>query len=225
MESVRDIEKIQQVCNEEGLLLHETQLGQLEQYAGLLESLNKTLNLVSRKEQTPLLIRHIFHSLLIGLFHSFKPDEKVLDIGTGGGLPGIPLAIAFPETPFLLIDATGKKIKACQEMIQAIGLKNVHAKKIRAEELKGLAFDTVLSRQVAPLRRLCHYAGKLLLPGGSLICLKGGNLEKEVREALGGAKKNNGFPADVSLLPINRFDECFLNKFIVIARSNIAETS
>ncbi len=217
MVPVPDIERIHDVCAEEGLMLHDLQLRQLEQYASLLESLNKTLNLVSRKEQAPLLVRHIFHSLLIGLFHPFEPDEKVLDIGTGGGLPGIPLAIAFPETSFLLIDATGKKIKACRDMIQAIGLDNVLVKKVRAEELKGVAFDTVLSRQVAPLRRLCHYTEKLLRPEGSLICLKGGNLEKEVQEALGTAKKNNGFPADVALLPIDRFDECFQKKYVVIA--------
>ncbi|WP_287372159.1 16S rRNA (guanine(527)-N(7))-methyltransferase RsmG [Prosthecochloris sp.] len=221
MESVRDnnTERIRQQCAEKGLLLHDLQLRQLEEYADLLESKNKTLNLVSRKEKAPLLIRHIFHSLLIGLYHRFKPGEKVLDIGTGGGLPGIPLAIAFPETSFLLIDATGKKINACREMIQRIGLKNVHAKKERAEELKGVAFHTVLSRQVAPLRNLCRYAEKLLLPGGSLICLKGGYLEKEIEEALDRAKKNNGFPADVSLLPIDHFDACFENKYIVIANS------
>lgn len=215
--SVTDIERIQHLCAEEGLLLDETQLGQLEQYAGLLESLNRTLNLVSRREQSPLLIRHIFHSLLIGLVNPFKSGEKVLDIGTGGGLPGIPLAIAFPETSFLLIDATGKKIKACQEMIATIGLKNAHAKKVRAEELKGMAFHAVLSRQVAPLKRLCNYAESILLPSGSLICLKGGNLEKEVQDTLDSAKKNNSFPSDVALVPIDSFDPCFEHKYIVIA--------
>lgn len=218
MAPVTDIKRIQDVCAEEGLILHDLQLRQLERYANLLESLNMTLNLVSRKETAPLLVRHVFHSLLIGLFHPFESGEKVLDIGTGGGLPGIPLAIAFPETSFLLIDATGKKIKACQDMIQTIGLNNVLAKKVRAEELKGVAFDTVLSRQVAPLRRLCKYSERLLPPeNGMLICLKGGDLEKEVQEALDGAKKNNGFPADITLLPIERFDKCFHKKYVVTA--------
>ncbi len=218
MAPVPDIKRIQDVCAEEGLILHDLQLRQLERYANILESLNMTLNLVSRKETAPLLVRHVFHSLLIGLFHPFESGEKVLDIGTGGGLPGIPLAIAFPETSFLLIDATGKKIKACQDMIQTIGLNNVLAKKVRAEELKGVAFDTVLSRQVAPLRRLCKYSERLLPPeNGMLICLKGGDLEKEVQEALDGAKKNNGFPADITLLPIERFDKCFHKKYVVTA--------
>lgn len=218
MAPVPDIKRIQDVCAEEGLILHDLQLRQLERYASLLESLNMTLNLVSRKETAPLLVRHVFHSLLIGLFHPFESGEKVLDIGTGGGLPGIPLAIAFPETSFLLIDATGKKIKACQDMIQTIGLDNVLAKKVRVEELKGVAFDTVLSRQVAPLRRLCKYSERLLPPeNGMLICLKGGDLEKEVQEALDGAKKNNGFPADITLLPIERFDKCFHKKYVVTA--------
>jgi len=208
---------IEKTCSDEGLVLDECQLGQLIKYAELLESANRITNLVSRKEQAPLLMRHIFHSLLIGLFHPFQPDEKVLDIGTGGGLPGIPLAIAFPDTRFLLIDATGKKISACNEMIASLGLKNVIAKKTRAEELKGVSFDTVLSRQVAPLRRLCAYAERLLVPEGLLICLKGGNLEKEVQDALDGSAKNNGFPGDISLLPIDRFDKNFQDKYIVIA--------
>ncbi len=223
MNPTPDIEIIREKCSGEGLVLDDRQLQLLEHYALLLQRANKTLNLVSRKEQSSLLIRHVFHSLLIGLFHPFQPGEKVLDIGTGGGLPGIPLAIAFPETKFLLVDATGKKIAACQNMIKTIGLTNVLAKKIRAEELKGMVFNTILSRQVAPLPILCSYAEKLLTPEGSLICLKGGDLEEEVREAKSAANKNNGFPAEVTLLPIDRFDECFANKYIVLVSGKIAE--
>ncbi len=215
-------ETIQQACRDRGLALDTKQLQQLEKYAALLEEANRTVNLVSRKEQAPLLIRHIFHSLLIGFFHPFTSGEKVLDIGTGGGLPGIPLSIAFPDTQFLLIDATGKKINACRQMIETLGLKNVLANKTRAEELKGVVFDTVLSRQVAPLQILCGYAHGLLRPDGALICLKGGNLDEEISAALADAHRNSGFPADISLQPIDEFDECFLKKYVVIASGHIS---
>ncbi len=216
-------ETIQQACSDRGLDLEKRQLRQIDEYAALLEAANRTVNLVSRREQAPLLTRHIFHSLLIGFFHSFTAGEKVLDIGTGGGLPGIPLSIAFPDTQFLLIDATGKKINACRRMIETLGLKNVHAIKTRAEELKGVVFDTVLSRQVAPLQILCGYAHRLLNPEGTLVCLKGGNLDEEVSKALADAAGNNGFPADISLHPIDEFDECFLDKYVVIASDRVRQ--
>ncbi len=211
------LQRIRRACAERGLTLDDRQLGLLQEYARLLESANRTVNLVSRREKAPLLIRHIFHSLLIGLFHPFRKDERVIDIGTGGGLPGIPLAIAYPESRFLLIDAIGKKITACQQMIRTLDLKNAVSKKARAEELKGLLFDTVLSRQVAPLRTLCGYAEKLLAPDGVLICLKGGDLEREIQEAMDASKKNNGFPARVTTEAIGEFDDCFEEKQIVIA--------
>lgn len=214
---MNDSERIREACAGRGLLLDDRQLSQLEAYARLLETKNRTINLVSRKEEAPLLVRHIFHSLLIGLFHPFRDDEKVLDIGTGGGLPGIPLAIAFPSARFLLIDSIGKKITACQQMIRTLGLRNVLAKKARAEELRGMTFDTVLSRQVAPLVTLCGYAEKLLKPSGTLLCLKGGDLEKEIQEALDAATAHNGFPSEVRTVPIEEFDGCFREKQIVIA--------
>ncbi len=209
--------QIIEACRENGLQLDSRQIDQLEEYSRLLESINSSINLVSRKEDASLLIRHIFHSLLIGFHYPFQEGEKVLDLGTGGGLPGIPLAIAYPKTDFLLIDATGKKINACRQMIQTLGMRNVHAQKIRAEEIKGMIFDVVLSRQVAPLRKLCRYAEKILRPEGLLICLKGGNLEKEIEDALENAKKNNGFPSDVVQHELESFDTCFAEKYIVIA--------
>ncbi|MBF0585838.1 16S rRNA (guanine(527)-N(7))-methyltransferase RsmG [Prosthecochloris sp. N3] len=209
--------RILSLCREHGMELDDHQADQLEQYAVMLSTINRSVNLVSRKEEASLLLRHVFHSLLIGLYYPFRPEERVLDLGTGGGLPGIPLAIAFPETNFLLIDATGKKIRACREMITKLGLSNVHAKKTRAEELKGMVFDTVLSRQVAPLKTLCSYAERLLTPEGLLICLKGGDLSEEIDAARAAAAANHGFPADITTHRIGHFDPCFAEKSIVIA--------
>lgn len=104
-----DLAFISKHAVEHGLHLSGKQLQQLGDYADMLDEQNRATNLISRKENAPLLIRHIFHSLLIGFAYPFLPGQKVLDLGTGGGLPGIPLAIAYPETNFLLVDATGKK--------------------------------------------------------------------------------------------------------------------
>jgi 16S rRNA (guanine527-N7)-methyltransferase len=213
-----DLATLQTLCAEQALELNPSTLEQLVQYGSLLEQWNHKINLISRKEDAPVIVKHIFHSLLISLYHSFSEGETVLDLGTGGGLPGIPLSIAFPSTQFLLVDATGKKIAACQAMIKELGIKNAIAMHTRVEELKGVVFDTVLSRQVAPLDQLCAYAGRLLKPRGILICLKGGNLEKEITKAVESQKEHNGFPVKVDLYPISSISPFFSEKQIVIAR-------
>ncbi|NTV91945.1 MAG: 16S rRNA (guanine(527)-N(7))-methyltransferase RsmG [Chlorobiaceae bacterium] len=210
--------ELETLCNKENILLSPLQYEKLAGYALLLEEWNNKINLISRKEDAPILIKHVFHSLLIGLFHRFSPGEKVLDLGTGGGLPGIPLAIAWPDTQFLLVDATGKKITACQSMIKVLDIKNATAVHSRVEELKGLSFDTVLSRQVAQLEQLCAYASKLLKPGGVLICLKGGDLGLEIKKALAGKNNNGEFPSIVEQFPVSSYSPCFAEKHIVIAR-------
>jgi len=213
-----DLHLIEGLCRQHGIPADDKSLKLLVRYTGLLEAWNLKVNLISRKEDAPVIVRHVFHSLLICRIHDFRPGEKVLDLGTGGGLPGIPLAILFPETSFLLVDSTGKKIAACKAMVRELGLNNVIALHSRVEELKGVVFDTVLSRQVAPLEELCAYSARLLKREGVLICLKGGHLDKEIAQAVLSREKHSGFPTSVDQLPIGGFSPLFSEKQIVIAR-------
>lgn len=213
-----DLLLIQDRCLRHGIPASDHALKQLVRYSALLEKWNLKVNLISRKENSPVILRHIFHSMLISRIHGFTPGERVLDLGTGGGLPGIPLAILFPETSFLLVDSTGKKIAACKEMIRELGLSNVLTLHSRVEELRGMSFDTILSRQVAPLEELCDYSAKLLKRNGVLICLKGGILDAEITAAIDSREKHLGFPSSVDQLPIGAIDPLFSEKQIVIAR-------
>jgi len=213
-----DFETLRSLCAEQAIDLDPLTLNKLVRYGCLLEEWNRKINLISRKEDAPVIVKHIFHSLLISLYHSFCKGERVLDLGTGGGLPGIPLSICFPDTQFLLVDATGKKIAACQAMIKTLGIKNAIAMHTRVEELKDVVFDTVLSRQVAPLDQLCGYAGGLLKQGGILICLKGGNLENEITKAIESREDHHCFPSKVELHSISSMSPFFSEKQIVIAR-------
>lgn len=145
---------------------------------------NSKINVISRKDIENLYERHVLHSLGIAKVIRFKPGTKVMDLGTGGGFPGIPLAILFPEVQFHLVDSIGKKVRVATEIAGSIGLKNVTTRHARAEEEKQL-FDFVVSRAVMPLTDLLKIIRKNIspkqqnaLPNG-LICLKGGELEKE----------------------------------------------
>ncbi|MBR1621705.1 MAG: 16S rRNA (guanine(527)-N(7))-methyltransferase RsmG [Prevotella sp.] len=162
------------------------QTAQLEQLYGLYHEWNEKINVISRKDIDNLYLHHVLHSLSIGLFTRFKPDTSILDFGTGGGFPGIPLAILFPECRFRLIDGTGKKIKVATEIANAIGLKNVEAVHLRGEDEKG-RYDYVVSRAVMPLPDLVKIVKKNIshkqinaLPNG-IICLKGGNINEEIK--------------------------------------------
>lgn len=160
-----------------------------EQFAALqslYEHWNAQINVISRKDIEALYERHVLHSLAIYKFLPFKPGSSILDIGTGGGFPGIPLAIMQPDVEFLLVDSIGKKIKVVQEVAAALELKNVTAIHERAEKVKP-KFDFVVSRAVAELQMLLNWSqGKIKkeqingLPNG-LICLKGGNLKEELK--------------------------------------------
>lgn len=162
---------------------------QKQQYAALYDlykDWNEKINVISRKDIENLYTHHVLHSLAIAKTLSFRPDTKVLDFGTGGGFPGIPLAIMFPEVEFKMIDGTGKKIRVVNEVASAIGLENINAVHLRGEEEKG-KYDFVVSRAVMPLPDLMKIIkknflkeGRNSLPNG-LICLKGGNVEGEMK--------------------------------------------
>ena len=146
---------------------------------------NSKINVISRKDITNLYEHHVLHSLGIAKFINFRPGTSIMDLGTGGGFPGVPLAIMFPDTQFHLVDSIGKKVRVATEISSAIGLKNVTTRHCRAEEEKQL-FDFVVSRAVMPLTDLLKIIRKNIkkeqinsIPNG-LICLKGGELSNEV---------------------------------------------
>ncbi|NDW09949.1 16S rRNA (guanine(527)-N(7))-methyltransferase RsmG [Dysgonomonas sp. 520] len=161
---------------------------QKEQFAALYDlylDWNSKINVISRKDIENLYVHHVLHSLSIAKIIRFNDGSKIMDVGTGGGFPGVPLAILFPESEFLLVDSIGKKIRVATEISTAIGLKNIRFRHCRAEEEKGL-FDFVVSRAVMPLSDLVKIVRKNIskkqnnpLPNG-LICLKGGELENEI---------------------------------------------
>lgn len=160
---------------------------QKEQFAALYDlylDWNSKINVISRKDITNLYEHHVLHSLGIARFIQFTPGTRIMDLGTGGGFPGIPLAILFPEVNFHLVDSIGKKVRVASEIAQAIRLQNVTFRHCRAEEEKQM-FDFVVSRAVMPLTDLLKIIRKNIakeqhnaIPNG-LICLKGGELEKE----------------------------------------------
>lgn len=165
--------------------LTEEQLSQFAMLDALYHDWNAKINVISRKDIDNLYEHHVLHSLAIAEYINFRPGTAVMDLGTGGGFPGIPLAIMFPEVKFHLVDSIKKKILVCTEVAQALGLKNVTTRWCRAEEEKG-KFDFVVSRAVMPLADLVKICRKNIskemknaLPNG-LICLKGGELDNEV---------------------------------------------
>lgn len=166
------------------LTAHQRQ--QLLQLPGLYTEWNAKINVVSRKDIDNLPIRHILHSLAIAKVISFVKGTKVLDIGTGGGFPGIPLAILFPSVHFTLVDSVGKKIAVAQAVAEAIGLKNVELQKGRVEELKQ-TFHFAVTRAVAPFPQLMEWTKNTIVPGGynslanGVIALKGGDLQEELK--------------------------------------------
>jgi len=192
--------------------LSERQKEQFSALYPLYKVWNANINVISRKDIDSLYLRHVLHALAIAKFIRFRAGEKIMDVGTGGGFPGIPLAILFPETDFCLVDSIGKKIKVVKEVANSIGLENVNAIQSRAEDVKG-KFHFVVSRAVAQLKDFYPWVQNKIekislnaVPNG-IIYLKGGDLAEEI--------KASGLKAET--YPISDyFEESFFDtKYIV----------
>ena len=195
---------LQKLIRQNEILIEPAQFKQLETYVDLLLDWNKKINLISRKDEGQIWINHILLSLSFCFQFHFPRRSRILDIGTGGGLPGIPLSILYPDTEFLLTDSIRKKARAVESMINVLGLKNVSIAWARAEELQASSefrpFDTVIARSVSVITNLASWSlpllrsvaaetpvppsGKLLLPAPALVSLKGGDIAGEIREAI-----------------------------------------
>ncbi len=164
----------------------EKQLKQFAALKDLYDEWNEKINVISRKDMNNFYGHHVLHSLAIATQFEFEKGMQVMDLGCGGGFPGLPLAIFFPDTHFHLVDSINKKLKVVNEIAAAAGIKNISTQHSRAEDIKDKKFDVVVTRAVAPLKDLWHWSKPLLkkgkLPNG-LICLKGGDLAQEIAES------------------------------------------
>lgn len=166
--------------------LSDIQIQQFEKLEHLYHDWNLKINVVSRKDIDELYLRHVLHSLGIAKIQSFLPDSYVLDVGTGGGFPGIPLAILFPKTQFHLVDSIGKKIKVVEEVVSGLELKNIKPINDRVENISG-RYDFIVSRAVAQMETFVRWTeGKIAKKSrherkNGILYLKGGNLDEELQ--------------------------------------------
>jgi len=189
------------------------QVAQFSKLLNLYTIWNNQINVISRKDLDNFYERHVLHSLGIAKVYSFEPGTTVLDVGTGGGFPGIPLAILFPETTFVLVDSIGKKIKVVNEVASALGLTNVQAHHLRAEQVKG-TFDFVISRAVTAMPVFVEWVKNKIKKGkasdgfsNGILYLKGGDLTEEFK----------GLPGKFKEYPLsNYFSEDFFETKKVI---------
>lgn len=162
------------------------QIEQLTALYPLYNEWNEKINVISRKDMDNFYEHHVLHSLAIAARFEFAPGHTIMDLGCGGGFPGIPMAILFPETQFHLVDSIQKKLKVVEAIAESIGVTNISTEHTRAELIKNRQFDAVISRAVAPLKDLWFWSRPLLKKGrvpGGLICLKGGDLAQEISES------------------------------------------
>ena len=174
----------------------EKQVAQFRALEPLYKEWNEKINVISRKDIDSLYLKHVLHSLSIAAVFDFAPRSEIIDIGTGGGFPGVPLAIYFPEVKFHCVDSIGKKLKIIEAIKESIGLTNLTTQHSRAEDIRNRKFDFAVSRAVAPLKDLVNWSKPVLKKGNSktvlcdgspvtngLICLKGGDLAQEIHDS------------------------------------------
>ena len=169
----------------------ERQTQQLDALKELYGNWNQKINVISRKDMDHFYEHHVLHSLAIATQFDFTASDAVMDLGSGGGFPGIPLAICFPDVHFHLVDSIHKKLKVASSIAEEIDLQNITVQHTRAEDIKDKKFDVVVSRAVAPLKNLWYWSKPLLHKRPvhqakkvtGLICLKGGDLSKEIHES------------------------------------------
>ena len=167
--------------------LNNLQLQKLESLYSVYAAWNSKINLISRKDMNYFYLRHVLHSLSIAKFYKFKSGSRVMDVGTGGGFPGIPLSIFFPDVNFHLVDSIGKKINVIKVIREELNLKNVNTHNVRMEKID-LTVDFVVCRAVAPMETLVNWVGDNVskkhrqVRKNGFICLKGGDLSKELKK-------------------------------------------
>lgn len=204
-----------------GLIQHyfsdftEAQVQQFADLEALYADWNAKINVISRKDMDSFYLHHVLHSLSIAAIADFQPGTTVIDIGCGGGFPGVPLAIFFPKVKFHLVDSIAKKLKVVEAVCEGANIKNITTQHTRAEDIKQRKFDFAISRAVAPLKDLWKWSAPLIrkdhtrpLPNG-LICLKGGDLAQEIFES--GLRPK--------MMPVHKIfpEEYFQEKFIIHA--------
>lgn len=189
----------------------EKQNEQFNNLKGVYEEWNQKINVISRKDMDNFYLHHVLHSLTIAAKFEFENGSQIMDLGCGGGFPGVPLSIMFPEVQFHLVDSINKKLTVVNSVCEALEIKNITTQHSRAEEIKNRKFDSVLSRAVAPLGSLWHWSKPLIkrnsLNPNGLICLKGGDLTQEIFES---NCKPHVWEID-KIFP----EEYFKNKFLV----------